>query len=110
MTLVLFFVEVDGNLLDLKCGRFLYSNSLRVTSFGVGTRNFFSLKNFYFSHEKNLQKNTKAGFLSKFPFISLFFASLIAKIIIKRKKTMIIMRIIHSNCGIPPASAKELAL
>ena len=68
MTLVLFFVEVDGNLLDMKCGRFLYSNSLRVISFGVGTRYLFNFKKFYFSYEKNLQKNTNAGFLSKFSF------------------------------------------
>ena len=52
----------------------------------------------------------KLDFCLNFHFISLFFASLIAKIIIKRKKTMIIMRIIHSNCGIPPAIAEELAL
>ena len=68
MTLVLFFVEVDGNLLDLKCGRFLYSDSLRVVSFGVGTRNLFNLKKFYFSYKNNLEKNTKTGFLSKVSF------------------------------------------
>ena len=68
VTLVLFFVKVDGNLLDLKCGRLLYSNSLRVISLGAGTRNLFNLKKFYFGYEKNLQKNTKTGFLSKFSF------------------------------------------
>ena len=37
-------------------------------SFGVGTRNLFNFKKFYFSYEKNLQKNTKTGFLSNFSF------------------------------------------
>ena len=52
----------------------------------------------------------KLGFCLNFYFISLFFASLIAKVIIKRKKTIILMRTIHNNCGIPQASAEELAL
>ena len=56
------------------------------------------------------KKAQKLDFCLNFHFIYLFFASLIAKIILKIKKTMIIMRVIHSNCGIPPASAEELAL
>ena len=57
--------------------------------FDAGTRNLFNSKKFYISYEKfSKKKKKKLFFFLYFIFISLFFVSTIAKMIIEREKTM----------------------